>query len=133
MTLASDGPRVRDQELLAVLQGQTVDPTWYGQMAVPTKQKVDGEISEAMTVLEHRSSFATGQKRCARWACTCKCAATPLVLHLQVCCNNALTKMDNLLTARSFARRSGWPRERSEDKAACCTRAHFPTSILIPG
>ena len=55
MTLASgDGPRVRDQELLAVLQGQTVDPTWYGQMAVPANQKVDVKISEAMTVLEHR-------------------------------------------------------------------------------
>jgi len=52
MAAPSNRPRVRDRELLAVLQGQAIQPAYYGQMTAPAQHEVQDEISEAMAALE---------------------------------------------------------------------------------
>ena len=52
MAWPSNRPRVRDHELLAVLQGQAVEPAYYGQMTAPAQLEVQDEISESMAAIE---------------------------------------------------------------------------------
>lgn len=61
MSASTNKLRLRDQELLAVLQGQTVEPTWYGQMAVPGNQKTSEELSDTMAAVEHRYRVNEGK------------------------------------------------------------------------